>query len=228
LQAAKITIIAGHYGSGKTTLAVNYAIALKEHYDRVAGCNKVALCDMDIVNPYFRTADHAGLLEQTGVELISSPFANTNVEMPWAPVEALRVFDDPALTSVVDLGGDDCGALAIGRYAGKLRSRDDVALWMVVNPYRPLTRDLDSLLAVRQEIEYAGKLRFTGLVYNANIGEETTADLIEAGFPVVRELSAALDLPIVMTAVRKDIALDVPENMGGRFDIVCHENRFGV
>jgi len=147
LQKAKITIIAGHYGSGKTTVAVNYAIALKRAHE------SVALCDMDIVNPYFRTADHARLLAGAGVELISSPYANTNVEMPWAPVDALRVFDDPSLTSVVDLGGDDCGALAIGRYAERLQNRGDIALLMVVNPYRPLTRDLDSLCAVRREIE---------------------------------------------------------------------------
>jgi len=222
LRAAKITILAGHYGSGKTTVAVNYAMALAKAHDRVA------LCDMDIVNPYFRTADHAQRLAGAGVELISSAFANSNLEAVWAPVEILRVFDEPGLVSVIDLGGDDCGALAIGRYAERLQSRDDVALWMVVNPYRPLTRDLDSLRGIRREIEVSAKLRFTGLVNNANLGVETSAEIIEASFPLMRSLSEDLALPIVMTAVRRDIALDVPPEMGGRFEVECWGNRFGV
>ena len=222
LRRAKITIFAGHYGSGKTTVAVNYAMALAKTEE------KVALCDMDIVNPYFRTTDFAGALEEAGVALISSAYANKNVEMAWIPVEALRIFDDPALTSVIDLGGDDRGALAIGQYVERLENREDVALWMVVNPYRPLTRDVAGLRAIRQEIEAAARLRFTGLVNNANLGPETTADTITATFPLMRELSEALDLPIIMTTVKRGIVLNLPEGQGERFEIECYGNRFGV
>ena len=222
MEPARITIFAGHYGSGKTTAAVNYALSLA----RVR--QNVALCDMDIVNPYFRTADFAGILAQGGVELISSPYANTNVELYLPPVEALRAFDDPRLTSVIDLGGDDCGALAIGRYASRLQGRDDVALWMVVNPYRPLTRDIAGLRAIRGEIEAAARLRFTGIVNNTNLGGVTTAEDIASHFALVRELSDTLELPVVMTCVKAGIALDVPPELGERFDVECYGNRFGV
>ena len=223
---ARITIFAGHYGSGKTTAVVNYAMALART------CPRVALCDMDVVNPYFRTADCAGILAEAGVELISSRYANSNVEMIGLPAQLPRVFDDPGLTSVIDLGGDDCGALALGRYAARLdelRGRGEACdLLMVVNACRPLTRDMDSLLAIKAEIETAAHVPFTGLVNCTNLGLETTPETIVASFPLMRELRDALALPIVMTAVREDIPLDVPEDMGPRFDVVCWGNRFGV
>jgi energy-coupling factor transporter ATP-binding protein EcfA2 len=222
VDPARITIFAGHYGSGKTTVAVNYAMLLARADPRVA------LCDMDVVNPYFRTADCARALAGAGVELISSPYANTNVELYLPPERALRAFDDPSLTSVIDLGGDDCGVMALGRYAARIRGRGDVALLMVVNACRPLTRDAASLREIKSEIEAAGHVPFTGLVNNTNLGAETTQDIVAASFPLMRELRDALALPIVMTAVREDIPLAVPEDMGPRFGVKCYENRFGV
>jgi hypothetical protein len=218
----RITIFAGHYGSGKTTAAVNYALWLAR------ARQNVTLCDMDIVNPYFRTADFEGVLAGGGVELLRSPYANTNVEMLGAPVEALRLFDDPRLTGVIDLGGDDRGALALGRYAARLRGSGDTALWMVVNPYRPLTRDIAGLREMRAEIEGAAHLRFTGIVNNTNLGGVTAPADIAAYFPLVRELSETLALPVVMTCVRAGIALEVPPGLGERFEVECWGNRFGV
>ena len=222
MQPARITIFAGHYGSGKTTAAVNYAMSLARTHPRVA------LCDMDIVNPYFRTADCAQLLAGAGVELISSSLANTNVEMIGLPARLPRIFDDPSLTGVIDLGGDDCGSLALGRFAERLRGRDDAALLLVVNACRPLTRDVDSLRAIKTEIETAARVPFTGLVNSTNLGAETTPETVSASFPLMRALRDALALPIAMTAVREDIPLAVPEDMGPRFDVVCWGNRFGV
>jgi len=219
---ARITIFAGHYGSGKTTAAVNYAMALARRLP------SVALCDMDIVNPYFRTADCARTLAGAGVELVSSPYANTGVELYLPPEQAMRAFDDASLTSVIDLGGDDCGAKALGRYAARIRDRGDVALLMVVNAYRPLTRDAASLRVIKEEIEAAGHVPFTGLVNNTNLGAETTPEIVAGSFALLRELRESLALPIVMTTVREDIALTVPEDMGPRFDVVCYGNRFGI
>jgi len=219
---ARITIFAGHYGSGKTTVAVNYAMAVARAYPRVA------LCDMDVVNPYFRTADCAHILADAGVELISSSLANSNVEMIGLPAQLPRVFDDPGLTSVIDLGGDDCGALALGRYAARLRGREDTALLMVVNACRPLTRDAAALLETKAEIEAAAHVPFTGLVNCTNLGAETIPETVAASFPLMRELRDALALPVVMTAVREDIPLVVPEDMGVRFDVQCWGNRFRV
>jgi len=218
----RITIFAGHYGSGKTTAAVNYALWLAR------ARQNVTLCDMDIVNPYFRTADYEAVLARGGVELLRSPYANTNVEMLGAPVEALRLFDDTRLTGVIDLGGDDRGALALGRYAARLRDSGDAALWMVVNPYRPLTRDIEGLREMRAEIEGAARLRFTGIVNNTNLGGATAPADIAAYFPLVRELSETLALPVMMTCVKAGIALEVPTGLGERFEVTCYGNRFGV
>jgi len=220
---AGITIFAGHYGSGKTTVAVNYALELRRS---VGG--PVALCDMDIVNPYFRTADYADMLAERGVELISSPYANSNVEAVWYPTQAARVFDDPDLTSVIDLGGDDCGALALGRYAGQMRGRGDIRLLMVINPCRPLTRDAESLRQIRKEIEAAARLTFAGVVNNTNLGDNTTAELILDYVALIREMSRALELPVVLTAIPMELEPELPADMGRRLDIVRYPNRFGT
>ncbi len=220
MQPARITIFAGHYGSGKTTLAVNYALALAKNAAR-----RVALCDLDIVNPYFRTADFFTLLKEGGVELISSPYANSNVEMPWIPTDALRIFDDESLTSVIDLGGDDCGALALGRFAQRLKGREDVALWMVVNLCRPLTRDPESLQAVRREIEAAAHMQFTGLINSTNLGPETTAQTVQQSLAPMREIARELGLPLVMTAARSDLApqIQLKQEDGECFPVVCYQ-----
>jgi len=194
---SRITIFAGHYGSGKTTLALNYAFWLKQRHQRVA------LCDLDIVNPYFRTADAARALQAAGIALISSTFANTNVEAPALPPEAKSVFDDHGVHAVIDLGGDDRGALALGRYARLLREEADCQMLLVINQYRPLTRSLPDLSLIRAEIEAAGKVPFTGIANNSNLGGETTLSDIHASLPFAEEASQALGLPLRMTAVSR-------------------------
>jgi len=167
----------------------------KQRHDRVT------LCDLDIVNPYFRTADAVQTLQAAGIALISSQLANSNVEAPALPPEAKAVFDDRGAHAVIDLGGDDRGALALGRYARRLREEKDYEMLLVINPYRPLTRSLPDLSAIRAEIEVAGKVPFTGLVNNANLGGETALDHILASLPFAEEAALALGLPLRMTAV---------------------------
>ena len=224
-----VTIFAGHYGSGKTTVAVNYVLELRKQAPglRKQAPGLLALCDMDIVNPYFRTADHAKLLAENGVELISSAYANSGVEAVWYPTQAARVFDDPGLDSVVDLGGDDCGALALGRYAARIEGRKDIRLLMVVNPCRPLTRDVGGLLQIKREIENVAGIPFAGMVNNTNLGGDTTAALITGCFGLVREMSRALGLPFARTAIPAEIPLEVPADLGKRLDITRYPNRFG-
>jgi len=105
----RITLFAGHYGSGKTNVAINYALLLKKSFERV----KIA--DLDIVNPYFRTKDSERVLEENAVELISSDYAGTNVDFPALPAKAYSIIDDVGVHAVIDVGGDDRGALVLGR-----------------------------------------------------------------------------------------------------------------
>lgn len=195
MQAARITIFAGHYGSGKTNLAINYAIRLRAHRPRVT------LCDLDIVNPYFRAADARAALDAADVPLISPRFANTNVEAPAMPVDTQALLDDSTRAGVIDLGGDDRGSLALGRYAGRLRAQGDYAMLLVINPYRPLTRTIEDLQAIREEIESAARLPFTAIVNNPNLGAQTVLrDVIDA-MPYAMQAQQALGLPLLMTAV---------------------------
>lgn len=199
MEHKRITIFAGHYGSGKTNLAVNYALYLKELHP------KVAIADLDIVNPYFRTKDSAGILTIAGIRLINSDFSNTNVEVPSMPPAAKVVFDDDGLYSVLDIGGDDRGALALGRYAPFINTRDDCEMLMVINKYRPLSGDAKSVAEIREEIEEACHVRFAALVNNSNLGKETTAKDVLDSVAFAEETGLLTGLPVKFTSVREDI-----------------------
>lgn len=195
----KITVFAGHYGSGKTNVAVNYALRMREIF------NRVAIADLDIVNPYFRTKDAADLLNRNGVELIVSEFAGTNLDAPAMPAEAYRMLDDPELHSVIDVGGDDRGALALGRYAEAIK-KTDYEMYFICNKFRPLTRTAEDAYAAMQEIEAAASLPFTGIIDNPNLGPDTTVDDVMSSAEYSAKLSALSGLPVVATAVRRDLA----------------------
>ena len=135
MEYKRITLFAGHYGSGKTNIAVNYAHYLKELYE------KVDVADLDIVNPYFRTKDSEAFLESKGIHLISSEYANSNVDVPALPAEAYAIIDDESVHAVIDVGGDDRGALALGRYSPAILKQNDYEMLLVINKFRPLTPD---------------------------------------------------------------------------------------
>lgn len=202
----KITIFAGHYGSGKTNLAVNLAF----HHRKFG--RDCTICDLDIVNPYFRSKDSQAALEAAGIRFISSPFANSNVDLPSIPAEAYSVFAKSETYSVIDLGGDDRGSYALGRFAEFLTDPASYDMLMVLNQYRPDTRTPEQVLEIKEEIEDACHVRFTGLVNNSNLGRETTRDTIEKTGEFAGRVSALLSLPIVMTSYsRKLDAPDLPD-----------------
>jgi hypothetical protein len=188
---SRVTVLAGHYGSGNT----NLAIELRKHHERVS------LCDLDIVNPYFRTIDNREALERSGVKLISSDLAGTGVESPGFPSEAASVFDDESVTAVIDVGGDNRGALALGRYYQQLQH--NVSALLVVNKYRPLSANAKDACCICREIEEAGRFRFTGIINNSNLGSQTTAQDILASLPYAAEIAGNLSLPIAALSVMR-------------------------
>ncbi len=191
----RITLLSGHYGSGKTNLAVNMAFDLKQHYEHVA------IADIDIVNPYFRTKDSVRELEQAGIRLICSPFANSNLDIPALPQDIYSITDDRSVMSVVDIGGDDRGALALGRWTPGILEEDNYEMLLVINRFRPLTPDASSTLEVMHEIETAGGLPFTGIINNSNLGAETTAEDVLSSLSYAQEVSRLSGLPLRMTSV---------------------------
>ena len=199
LSYKRTTVFAGHYGSGKTNVAVNYALWLK-NFEK-----NVSVADLDIVNPYFRTKDSAKVLEKCGIKLISSEFANSNVDTPALPGEIYSVFDDKSVYSVLDVGGDDRGALALGRYVPHLLEENNYEFLFVINKFRFLTKDAKSTIEVMREIEEASKLRFTAIVNNSNIGEETTKEDVLSSAKYANEVSALTGLEIKMTTVKSEL-----------------------
>lgn len=197
MEIRRLTLFAGHYGSGKTNIAINYALYLKR-----AGY-PVSIADLDIVNPYYRTLDSKKELDEAGIRLIVSRFANTNLDAPALPQDMYAVVDDRRLTCVLDVGGDDRGALALGRLSRKIREEDDYEMYMVINKYRPLTPDAASILEIRQEIELAGGLPFTGIINNSNLGAETTAETVLESGAFAEECAELLGLPLVATSVER-------------------------
>ncbi len=195
----RITVFSGHYGSGKTNVAVNYALWLKSH------CDNVSIADLDIVNPYFRTKDSMKVLEENGVKLISSEYANSNVDVPALPAETYGVLQNKEIHAVIDVGGDDRGALALGRYSDAILEDGDYELLFVINKYRPLTRNADMTLEIMAEIEKACHMKFTAIVNDSNLGDETTAEDILDSVSYANEVSKKAGIPIKMTTVKKDL-----------------------
>jgi len=218
MEHRRVTLFAGHYGSGKTNLAVNYALFLAKEG------KPVCIADLDIVNPYFRTKDSADELEKAGVELISPQFANSNVDLPALPQELYRVVEDKSKYAVLDIGGDDRGALALGRYTPQLLAEDNYEMLFVANFYRPLTRTPEEALEVMQEIQQAGGLPFTGIVNNSNIGWDTTPEDIQATEEKAKQLSALSGLPLVMTTAEQQVAARMP----GVFPLTLQKKYFDV
>ena len=209
MEHKRLTLFAGHYGSGKTNIAVNYALHLASLGE------SVCIADLDIVNPYFRTKDSADTLQSAGVTLISPQFANTNVDLPALPAEAYRLVEDKHVYGIMDIGGDDRGAYALGRYVPSIKEENNYRMAFVANCYRPLTRTPEEALEVMREIEFACKLEFTCIVNNSNLGTETTLQTLVDSMAYIDKLSALSGLPVWLHTARYDIAekLDVSNKL---------------
>ena len=203
MEHKRLTLFAGHYGSGKTNIAVNYALHL------AAEGKKVCIADLDIVNPYFRTKDSAAVLEAAGVHLISPQFANTNVDLPALPAEAYRLVTDRETYGIMDIGGDDRGAYALGRFVPSILEENDYRMIFVANASRPLTRTAEDAMEVMGEIEAACGLKFTDLINNTNLGSETTAETVLAAENYMQELSRLSGLPIFATTATEEVAAEL-------------------
>ena len=200
MEHKRLTLFAGHYGSGKTNIAVNYAMMLAEEG------KKVCIADLDIVNPYFRTKDSESELKEKGITLISSRYANTNVDLPALPAESYRLVQDRSIFGVVDIGGDDRGAYALGRFADAIKAEGDYRMAFVINRHRPLTSTVEDTVEIMREIEAASGLPFNCIVNNSNIGPETTAKTVLDSIEYTEAVSRATGLPIWFYSVEQTIA----------------------
>ena len=222
MEHKRLTLFAGHYGSGKTNIAVNYALHL------AAEGKQTCIADLDIVNPYFRTKDSAKELAQAGVELISPRFANTNVDLPALPAEAYRLVTDRKTYGIMDIGGDDRGAYALGRYVPSILEEQDYRMVFVANASRPLTRTPEDAMEVMGEIEAACGLKFTDLINNTNLGSETTAQTVLDSAAYMEKLSALSGLPIFATTAVADVAEQLRDAVPNVIPLQLQEKYFDL
>ena len=222
MKHKRLTLFAGHYGSGKTNIAVNYALHLAKEG------KQVCIADLDIVNPYFRTADSRQELESAGVELISPRFANSNVDLPALPAQAYKLVQDKRCYGIMDIGGDDRGAYALGRYVPYMKQEKNYRMVYVANCYRPLTRTAAEALEVMREIEAACGLAFTDIVNNSNLASETDVQAVLDSRDFIQELSKLSGLPVFMTTVRADLAERVRKHIPNVLPLHLQEKYFDL
>lgn len=218
----RITLFAGHYGSGKTNIAVNYAFKIKESN------LPVIIADLDIVNPYFRTKDSEEDFNNKGIELISSAYSNSNLDIPALPSQIYRTVQDTSKYAIIDVGGDEQGAVALGRYVPFILEENNYDMFFVANCFRPLTQTPEDALVVMREIEAACGLSFTAVVNNSNLGNETTPEDILSSIEYINKLSEISGLPIAFTSVEKGLFNQLSGKVEGLFPLTLQKKYFDI
>lgn len=203
----RITIFTGHFGSGKTEVAVNYAVKMA-----LSG-KKTAIVDMDIVNPFFRTVDARKDLEERGIRVIAPMYANTNVDVPSLPPEINSLFEDRSWNVVLDVGGDDLGARVLGRYNTQIVAEDYVH-YFVINTRRPMTRNAEEISAMISEIQGSARLNVDKLVNNANLLGTSSPELLAEASVILKEVSERLSIPVGLVSGMTEVLEDYEGDPG--------------
>lgn len=199
LKKCKYILICGHYGCGKTNLALNLAADFSSQGMRVT------LVDLDIVNPYFRSSDFKAAIDKMNVKLIAPAYAHSNVDLPSLPTEMYSIFDDDSDKVIIDVGGDDQGAVALGRFSNKIKATDDYCMVYVVNKFRPLSANGKDALEILAEIEAASRIKANAIINNSHLMTETTAQDIISSKEYADEISQALSIPLIATTAPKSL-----------------------
>ena len=211
----RISIITGHYGTGKTEFSVNLALALIREREQVV------LADLDIVNPYFRSREQRPLLESAGVRVISSSQACSDADVPSLPPELLSILENREITGVLDIGGDPVGARVLARFRPRIQM-EDYQLIYVINANRPEVRTPETAIDYLRSIEAITGLTCTGLVNNTHLCGETTADQIRKGAALAAAVSEQTGLPILCHTAEQRLAEELSDLPQPVFPISIH------
>ena len=196
-----VVVVTGHYGVGKTNLTLNMA------FDRAAAGFAVTVVDLDVVNPYFRSSDHAEAFAQAGIELVAPLYAGTTLDSPGLSGRVSTVvqqaYEDPTRRRVlVDAGGDDVGATALGRFSGAVQAGDHAVLF-VVNERRNLTQTPGEAAAIMAEVQAKSRLSVSGVIGNTHLQTETSDQIVLEAVPFSCEVARSADVPLwALTAPR--------------------------
>ena len=205
----RLSIITGHYGTGKTEFAVNLALAL------ASDGNQVMVADLDVVNPYFRSRERRAMLEEAGIQLISSSQACANADVPSLPAEVFTILQNRGLCGVLDIGGDPVGARVLARFQPKIVV-EDYQLIYVLNANRPEVREPEDAIAYLRAIEATTGLTCTGIVNNTHLCGETTEEEIRKGADLAHAVSQETGVPVLCHVAVERLAeslSDLPETV---------------
>lgn len=211
----RLTVVTGHYGTGKTEFAVNLALAL------AAGGERVMLADLDIVNPYFRSRERKALLEAAGIRLIATSQACTDADVPALPAELLTILEDRSVRGVLDIGGDPVGARVLARFRPKIVGEDHQLL-CVLNANRPEVRTVESAVSYLRAIETTTGLTCTGLVNNTHLCGETAEEEIYKGAALAGEVSQETGIPVICHVAEARFVPGLKELGAPVFPIAIH------
>lgn len=212
LNETRLTVVVGHFGSGKTEFSVNLALRLADNHDNVA------LADLDVVDPYFRSRECAELFAQRGIRLISSAQTCRDADLPSMPPEVMVLTDNPDLWGVMDIGGDASGARVLARYRQKLQACG-ARVFCVINANRPLTDTPEKAVAYIQSIANSSGMPIDGLINNTHLCGQTELEDILTGAAHGAEISAATGIPVVCHVAPRHLAEDASEHLTSVFPI---------
>lgn len=186
----RIRIIIGHFGSGKTEFAVNYAMKLAEKEE------DVAICDLDVINPYFRSREKAEIMEDKGIKVISGASGhNANLAVPMVSAAIIGPIRDENCQTVLDVGGDIDGARTLARYRPHFNT-ENTDIFFVINANRPETQNVKAVAKYIEEMEESINMKVTGLISNTHMLKSTSIEDVVKGIELVNEVSEKLDIPI--------------------------------
>lgn len=201
----RLNIFAGHYGSGKTEIAVNFAVCLSR-----MGL-KVAIADLDIINPYFRTADCTAMLESKGIKVVSSMYASTNIDVPVIPQETYGLFEDKTYHVILDIGGDDLGAKAISRFKREILN-DDTEFNFVINAKRPFTSNIEEMKEAYISVSESAGIYPSKIVNNTNLMEYTDYKTLIEGERTVEDFSKEIGVEVAFNSMMKTTIKKIDKN----------------
>lgn len=200
----RFIVLVGNYGSGKTETALNLAM------DYAGSGQRTTLVDLDIVNPYFRSGEKAADMSAAGIRMLMPTYALTTVDIPALPAEIQSVFDMPSDRVIFDVGGDDTGAAALGRYHPAFHAREDqTVMALIVNCMRPLTQSTEDIMDLAERIMNRSRMKIGIMINNTNLADRTTPEMVAAGEKTVLACAARMGIPAVFNSGTENVLNDL-------------------
>ena len=212
MKNKRITIVCGHYGSGKTTFSINYALYLRNQTNR-----DIYIADLDVVNPYFRSREHFDFLKDKNIKVIGSYLPQSGADLPAVSAEVYTLFENKEIIGIVDMGGNSVGSLSFATFRDNVNI-EETEIIFVLNANRKENSTLDYALGHFNNIEATLGLKITSIVNNTHLMNETSLDDINKGESIAGELSKEKNIPVKFTCVDMDF-FDNNSNIKTKYDL---------